>query len=317
MKQTNNAIKFLMAQYRAIFKNANIAMLAAIAASALAAGQAQADDLTATNWGNASGDALTVGGTSPTYGKIDLTATADEDKANNNSFKLTIKGGADNKINGAASDKGSFTATKGTLVIEGADATGTKLIIGDVSGAKATFGTVSVNKGTVDLTKGTLTAGTINLGVDDTEAGTTVAIVDIAGGTLGNKADDAQHIAASTINILDGAKVSGKAATSKIAGKVVMTGGELISDNTQKLTIDGTLNATGGKLTNSGSLVLNGDATFGGELTLDNKGAIDFAGAKNGETQTLTVTKDIFENKLFAGDGKVSGAGTTLSLIHI
>ena len=43
MKQTNNAIKFLMAQYRAIFKNANIAMLAAIAASALAAGQAQAD----------------------------------------------------------------------------------------------------------------------------------------------------------------------------------------------------------------------------------------------------------------------------------
>ena len=31
MKQTNNAIKFLMAQYRAIFKNANIAMFAAIA----------------------------------------------------------------------------------------------------------------------------------------------------------------------------------------------------------------------------------------------------------------------------------------------
>ena len=29
MKQTNNAIKFLMAQYRAIFKNANIAMVAA------------------------------------------------------------------------------------------------------------------------------------------------------------------------------------------------------------------------------------------------------------------------------------------------
>ena len=30
MKQTNNAIKFLMAQYRAIFKNANIAMVAAM-----------------------------------------------------------------------------------------------------------------------------------------------------------------------------------------------------------------------------------------------------------------------------------------------
>ena len=43
MKQTNNAIKFLMAQYRAIFKNANIAMVAAMAAAALAAGAANAD----------------------------------------------------------------------------------------------------------------------------------------------------------------------------------------------------------------------------------------------------------------------------------
>ena len=42
MKQTNNAIKFLMAQYRAIFKNANIAMVAAMVAAALATGQAQA-----------------------------------------------------------------------------------------------------------------------------------------------------------------------------------------------------------------------------------------------------------------------------------
>ena len=42
MKQTNNAIKFLMAQYRAIFKNANIAMVAAMVAAALAAGSANA-----------------------------------------------------------------------------------------------------------------------------------------------------------------------------------------------------------------------------------------------------------------------------------
>ena len=42
MKQTNNAIKFLMAQYRAIFKNANIAMVAAMAAAALVAGSANA-----------------------------------------------------------------------------------------------------------------------------------------------------------------------------------------------------------------------------------------------------------------------------------
>ncbi|MDY2798511.1 MAG: autotransporter outer membrane beta-barrel domain-containing protein [Anaerobiospirillum succiniciproducens] len=44
MKQTNNAIKFLMAQYRAIFKNANLKMIlaAAAAAGALSAGAANA-----------------------------------------------------------------------------------------------------------------------------------------------------------------------------------------------------------------------------------------------------------------------------------
>ena len=49
MKQTNNAIKFLMAQYRAIFKNANLKMIlaAAAAAGALSAGAANAAEDTA------------------------------------------------------------------------------------------------------------------------------------------------------------------------------------------------------------------------------------------------------------------------------
>ena len=44
MKQTNNAIKFLMAQYRAIFQNAYFKGLAtaAVVTMGLAAGQAQA-----------------------------------------------------------------------------------------------------------------------------------------------------------------------------------------------------------------------------------------------------------------------------------
>ena len=44
MKQTNNAIKFLMAQYRAIFKNAYFKGLttALVLTAGLAAGQAQA-----------------------------------------------------------------------------------------------------------------------------------------------------------------------------------------------------------------------------------------------------------------------------------
>ena len=48
MKQTNNAIKFLMAQYRAIFQNAYFKGLAtaAVVTMGLAAGQAQAADIT-------------------------------------------------------------------------------------------------------------------------------------------------------------------------------------------------------------------------------------------------------------------------------
>ena len=46
MKQTNNAIKFLMAQYRAIFKNAYFKGMATalVLTAGLAAGQAQAAD---------------------------------------------------------------------------------------------------------------------------------------------------------------------------------------------------------------------------------------------------------------------------------
>ena len=73
MKQTNNAIKFLMAQYRAIFKNANIAMVAAIAAAALAAGQAQAAPLNTTDqWTGLKGNELTAGGSSDSFETITL-----------------------------------------------------------------------------------------------------------------------------------------------------------------------------------------------------------------------------------------------------
>ena len=133
------------------------------------------------------------------------------------------------------------------------------------------------------ILEGHSTAGTINLGVAGTAAGTDVAIVDITAGTLGNAADTAKNIAASQINILDGAKVSAKDAASKIAGTVKMTGGVLEVTSTKSLAIEGTLTATGGKLLNNGTtLTLSGDASLGGELVFENKGVIDLSGAKSG-----------------------------------
>ncbi|WP_027940510.1 autotransporter outer membrane beta-barrel domain-containing protein [Anaerobiospirillum succiniciproducens] len=86
MKQTNNAIKFLMAQYRAIFKNANIAMVAAMAAAALAAGSANA----ATTDGNLEHDewakALEDG-----KGTIEITGVASDQGASGKFQNLKVE----------------------------------------------------------------------------------------------------------------------------------------------------------------------------------------------------------------------------------
>ena len=117
MKQTNNAIKFLMAQYRAIFKNANIAMVAAIAAAALASGQAQAaaGDLEKATWAGLEGEVL-VGSGAPTYsGSLALTADAADPVVNNNKFTLKITEGAAHAVTGHTGNVGGFTAAKAAL----------------------------------------------------------------------------------------------------------------------------------------------------------------------------------------------------------
>ena len=61
MKQTNNAIKFLMAQYRAIFKNAYFKGMASAvlltAGLAVAGGAQAATNIDSTNWGQLTTDA--------------------------------------------------------------------------------------------------------------------------------------------------------------------------------------------------------------------------------------------------------------------
>ncbi len=104
MKQTNNAIKFLMAQYRAIFKNANIAMVAAMAAAALAAGSANAGQPTSpqppqatniTDW------TQVPSGTIDGSGGKTLDIVAEAGKTESNGFDLTITSGS-HTIKGAS-----------------------------------------------------------------------------------------------------------------------------------------------------------------------------------------------------------------------
>ena len=110
MKQTNNAIKFLMAQYRAIFKNAYFKGMATalVLTAGLAAGAAQADD---GKFWQYSGSA-----TSPKW--TQSTDQAGGDGALNSNY--TIAAGAiagENRIDAPDSVKASSTASSGSLII--------------------------------------------------------------------------------------------------------------------------------------------------------------------------------------------------------
>ena len=180
MKQTNNAIKFLMAQYRAIFKNANIAMVAAIAAAALASGQAQAaQGSTFDNAGFKSDAAV----------EITMTGSGTAESDNGEYKNFTISGGTDAQaftnaqtnvltVTSGKGDSGSvfkgktqdatgtITLANTSLVISGsANNSGDAVVkIGEgTSGAAVTLGSVTAGKGTLDVVKGSLTAGSLTL----------------------------------------------------------------------------------------------------------------------------------------------------------
>ena len=295
MKQTNNAIKFLMAQYRAIFKNANIAMVAAIAAAALASGQAQA----------AQGQTFTNDSFKDTAVEVtmDGTATADDTKGQYKNF--TISGGAADQaftndqenvltVTGGKADSGSvfkgkaadstgiITLAKTSLVIAGsADNSGDAVVsIGDgTSGAAVTLDSVTAEKGTLDVVKGSLTAGSLTLknkGLLKLTDGDVSAdsitlesgsVVDITKGSLGK--------AGNTITVPAGAKIDTQAASTSPDNAKVLG----------NLDISGTLNVADGKgIKIEGVTNLKSGSTFvtSGATILANGGTID-------DNATLTV----------------------------
>ena len=153
MKQTNNAIKFLMAQYRAIFQNAYFKGLAtaAVVTMGLAAGQAQAASaLTITD--EAGWKGITAGEHS---GTVSLTSGAANDDVE---FVLTLTGNQ-NKIN-ATTASGTVSAKNGTLKL---NSDGSKLAIGTDQSDKGTTLTVKaidILDGIVEV-KNTTGSGTV------------------------------------------------------------------------------------------------------------------------------------------------------------
>ena len=303
MKQTNNAIKFLMAQYRAIFQNAYFKGLAtaAVVTMGLAAGQAQAVDIT--DW--------TIIGKDVADGKVELTGT---DKfqlsggaTNSNTFTLTITSSGDNFVK-----SGAYVADQGTIILDHKDS---KLKIDGTNSGSLTLNSLQINKGTLTLTSGSGTDPMANfttlvVGAKDTakdEAKIVLedkSILGISGATA--------LASGTSLELTTGGKIanSGSGTATIYAAKLAMNDGTIsVSDATGAATLnlnvtEGTINGGVLEAGTSGSLAIN--LTKIGETVGDvniKKGDI-----KVGSGSTLTISGE--GNLSIADDATFSGAGT-------
>ena len=309
MKQTNNAIKFLMAQYRAIFKHANIAMVAAMAAAALAAGQAQATgDFDSAAAGNSATNVdVTIdgtGSTDKTYAKLNLLNDSKSDKA----YDIKVqKGGDQNKI------KGAVTLANSKLTISGANTTEALVTIEAGSAAAATVKLKEIavsEQGKLAVTgagdkKTNVTAEKLSFG-NGKDANNSVVTID-QHSTVTASGDGVETgtltINKATVTVSGGGTLTGKLIT-LTDGTVNLGGGTGAgtlgaADSAVKLD-GGTLAVAAG---NSGALT--GSSFEVGNATIDNKGTLNVTGAvtaKSGAKVTNTEALT-FKNKFTAQSG--------------
>ena len=340
MKQTNNAIKFLMAQYRAIFQNAYFKGLAtaAVVTMGLAAGQAQAvaADLDNAAIDTAKGKAESIvimgdgssDGTGNKWDKLTLSGGTIADLGKD----ITISGGviANNvlKHDAQKAENGKYTSTNKLTIEADANTKGLSILSDSATkGMEVTFGTVEIKKGSIALNSDTknaatasLTAGIITVGTGAETAQSGEAQVQInKNGSLGAAftGSDDLFSSLSEITLKKGGTIKTVINAENDAGTInarnlVIDGGDLIS----------TTKAGGGN--ESGSLNVNivkGTMTAG-SLQTDHANAtlnINFKKAlteANGaaETNTLTLTGGSISG---AGAIVVSGDATTKGVLTI
>lgn len=307
MKQTNNALKFLLAQYRSIFKNAFYKGLAPaiILTAGLAAAQSASADATAIsadNFGSIATDKVVVSDSDPSYNSLNISGSADVSKVSNSgTFTLNIDStssaatisdiaveaknsdwtvGKDLSIKAGANNAGSLTVNSLTL--------NANLDVLASGGKAATVdaNTININKSTVKLSgSGTATLGnntstiTLNSGADVqvTASGSEAKI--LAGQLTLNK--DSKLL-------LSG---SGAAATLGDASSIItLNDGSAItlssSGGATSAVINGTIIGNGGSLTVSGGSGTLKAATGadGAKLTINTK-----AGASGADGNALAI----------------------------
>ena len=311
MKQTNNAIKFLMAQYRAIFKNAYFKGLAAAAVvtMGLAAGQAQAAN-------NLDG----LAGTEP------LTFS--------DSAQVQISGSGSQGWNAAVSVTGQNTAGahsikadqadltlsgKGSLTVDTKDATkGISLEAVSAGTLTVDISSINVNSGLLkvvsDASKiATIKADTITLGQSGNEASTIssaepTAVLDLGTKSVLGKVD---ANGGSTINIFNGAALKIQDSNAAIADVVVnaktlnISGGSIILGEGTK-TAAAEIKISEGSMTGGSiSIAKSGTATISALKPTGHDAPVSFdvTGGNVEVSGTLKVGQDV--SMSVGGDAKL------------
>ena len=257
MKISNNALNFLLAQYRAIFKRAYVKGIASavLLTAGLAAGQAQADNLTNTNLPDTNETATIIGdpnATAPNYNFIQLSGSASDFNGTVDvtaGYALESGSGSQNVIVGVDASGTSITGT-GTLniSINNAELEGSGqgvLVLGNSGSVSLDIGAINVNEGVLRLSSsgssgsGTVTvaAGTINVGTEGaTGKQALLSLSDSgsdAGVTLGRVASGS--ITGSEISVLGGGQLtmqgSGSSGASIVGNSLrIATGGAMLTD---------------------------------------------------------------------------------------
>ena len=307
MKQTNNAIKFLMAQYRAIFKNANIAMVAAMVAAALAAGQAQAaagdDGLNPLGKFETELKDSTIGSgdnlTHDASNWVVLNAPANKPIKVENGGKLTLS------YTGTTSQGHIYTGNDlivnsgGSLTLTGSTDAKAE-IAGLVGAAKDTSGqdratptaSLTINKdGKLDVTSSFAMMKDVNING-------TVNIKGTTGKTSGG-ADQNAYLKYAAVYAETGNLTVGSDAAVTL-GAASHLYGQNIAINGGTITFEGTTAAGKDSGLNAGALLRAGDSKNGGALTILN-GKLNVANGKSG---------DIVADTLNMSGGEINVSGT-------
>ena len=303
MKQTNNAIKFLMAQYRAIFQNAYFKGLAtaAVVTMGLAAGQAQAaKDAPYTGAETINGTEITITGDNQTdpattpgsYSKLNVTA----DNSKNFDKNITIQSGAkaSNYVSGSA---GEITFTANNLTISAKNKTDGLT----VTGAEDKAATVNLNQ--VLITKGDLTlAGHATNGTATLNA----TKISLSGASAG---DAILTVGANTIagyDLADKGAANEKPAAGQPFDLANYTNLDLAKNGKLAVAAAAT---TGGAIVNAGKLSITGGSTVvveSGGATSDTAVINLVSGVLNDGTIT-TSTNNLLKINFASGDFIDSG----------